>query len=235
MINTRAAGQAMLAPEQLEALRKIDSPTIANAIEAFDVRDRTDGYASLELRCLFPDLPPIIGYAMTCTVDSTSPGKRPPTALHDLFAAVQAGPKPSVIVMQNIGPDRLRSCHAGDVLSTIFQTLAAVALITDGGVRDLAGVRQRAPNFQLFAPGVVVAHGTSAVIEIGMTVTICGLTIKPGDLLHGDANGVVSIPHAVADRIAAQAEKVWANERDLVDYIKSPGLTLRELKVRMTH
>ena len=235
MINTRAAGQAMLAPEQLEALRKIDSPTIANAIEAFDVRDRTDGYASLELRCLFPDLPPIIGYAMTCTVDSTSPGKRPPTALHDLFAAVQAGPKPSVIVMQNIGPDRLRSCHAGDVLSTIFQTLGAVALITDGGVRDLAGVRQRAPNFQLFAPGVVVAHGTSAVIEIGMTVTICGLTIKPGDLLHGDANGVVSIPHAVADRIAAQAEKVWANERDLVDYIKSPGLTLRELKVRMTH
>src|SRR5260221_4468855 len=101
MYNTRAAGQAMFAPEQLEALRKIDSPTIANAIEAFDVRDRTDGYASLELRCLFPDLPPIIGYALTCTVDSTSPGKRPPTALHNLFAAVQAGPKPPAIVIQD--------------------------------------------------------------------------------------------------------------------------------------
>src|SRR5260370_38188486 len=129
MYNTRAAGQAVLAPEQLEALRKIDSPTIANAIEAFDVRDRTDGYASLELRCLFPDLPPIIGYALTCTVDSTSPGKRPPTALHDLFAAVQGGPKPSVIVMQNIGPERLRSSPRGEELSAVFQTPGAWALL----------------------------------------------------------------------------------------------------------
>src|SRR5258708_38743590 len=119
MYNTRAAGQAMFAPEQLEALRKIDSPTIANAIEAFDVRDRTEGYASLELRCLFPDLPPIVGYAVTCTVDSTSPGKRPPTALHDLFAMVQAAPKPALVIMKHIGPDRLPGRHAGDVVAPV--------------------------------------------------------------------------------------------------------------------
>jgi regulator of RNase E activity RraA len=232
---TRALPENKLTSEQIEALRKIDSPTIANAIEAFDVRDRTEGYASLELRCLFPELPPTVGYAITCTVDSTSPGKRPPTALHDLFAAVKEAPKPSIIVMKDIGPDRLRGCHAGDVLSTIFQTLGAVALVTDGGVRDLAGVRQRAANFQLFAPGVVVAHGTSAVIEIGLTVSIFGLTIHPGDLLHGDANGLVSIPASVADRVAAQAEKVWQNERELIDFVKSQALTLTELKARMTH
>ncbi len=227
--------QSPLSLAQMDALRKIDSPTIANAIEAFDVRDRTEGYASLELRCLFPDLPPIVGYAVTCTVDSTSPGKRPPTALHDLFAMVQAAPKPALVIMKDIGPDRLRGCHAGDVLTTIFLTLGAVGLITDGGVRDLVGVRQRAPNFQLFAPGVVVAHGTTSVIEIGLTVSICGLTVRTGDLLHGDANGLVSIPHAVADRVAAQAEKVWERERNLIDYIKSSAFTLDELKQRMSH
>lgn len=226
---------SQLSTAQIDALRKIDSPTIANAIEAFNVRDRTEGYASLELRCQFPDLPPTVGYAVTCTVDSTSPGKRPPTALHDLFAVVQSAPKPAVIVMKDIGPDRLRGCHAGDVLATIFQTLGAVGLITDGGVRDLVGVRQRAPNFQLFAPGVVVAHGTTAVIEIGLTVNICGLTIKPGDLLHGDANGLVSIPHSVADKVAEQAEKVWERERTLIEYVKSPALNLDELKKRMTY
>jgi regulator of RNase E activity RraA len=73
------------------------------------------------------------------------------------------------------------------------------------------------------------------VIEIGMTVTICGMNIKPGDLLHGDANGLVSIPHAVAGRVAAQAEKVWANERNLIDFVKSPALNLAELRARMTH
>jgi 4-hydroxy-4-methyl-2-oxoglutarate aldolase len=235
MSNTDSTKQALLAAAQLEALRKIDSPTIANAIEAFDVRDRTDGYTSLELRCMFPELQPVIGYAVTCTVDSTSPGKRPPTAILDLYAAIEAAPKPAIVVMQDIGPDRLRSCHAGDVMSTIFQTLGAVAVVTDGGVRDLAGIKQRAPNFQLFAPGVVVSHGTASIIEIGMTVSISGLTIRPGDLLHGDANGLVSIPHAVADRVAAQAEKVWDRERQLVDFVKSSEFTLSALKERMTH
>src|SRR5260370_39478755 len=98
---TRVSQVSTLTSEQIEALRKIDSPTIANAIEAFDVRDRTEGYASLELRCLFPDLPPMVGYAVTCTVDSTSPGKRPPTALHDLFAMVQAAPKPALVIMKD--------------------------------------------------------------------------------------------------------------------------------------
>ena len=64
----------MLSPKQIEALGRIDSPTVSNAIEAFGVRDPTDGYASLELRCLFPDLGPMVGYAVTCTADSTTPG-----------------------------------------------------------------------------------------------------------------------------------------------------------------
>lgn len=224
-----------LSPDQLEALRRIDSATVANAIEAFDVRDRTEGYASLELRCLFPDLPPMVGYAVTCTVDSTRPGKGRPTALHELFSAVQAAPKPAVVVMKDMGPDRLRSCHTGDVLSTVFQTLGAVALITDGGVRDLAGIRQRAPGFQLFAPGIVAAHGTSAVIELGMTVSICGLTIHPGDLLHGDANGLVSVPLSIADKVAAQSEAVWQRERDLIEFVKSRAFTLDVLRDKMSH
>ncbi len=220
----------MLSPEQLEELRRIDSPTIANAIEAFAVRDPTDGYASLELRCMFPDLPPMIGYAITCTADSTSPGAGRPSAIMELYEAIQAASKPVIVVLKDIGPDRLRSCHAGDVMSTVFSQLGAVGLISDGGVRDLAGVRDRAPGFQMFAPGVVVSHGVPTIVEIGMTVSICGLRINPGDLLHGDANGLVSIPHAIAGQVAAQAEKVWARERATVEFVRSTGFTLEGLK-----
>ena len=217
---------------QLEALRRIDSPTIANAIETFDVRDPTDGFASLELRCMFPDLAPVVGWAITCTADSASPGKHRPSQDAAFYAAIRNAPKPTIVVMKDAGPNRLRSCHAGDVMSTLFQRLGAVAVITDGGVRDLAGVRQRAPGFQMFAHGVVVAHGVPTILEVGVTVSICSLTIRPGDLLHGDANGLVSIPLAIADRVAAQAEKVWQTEREEIEFIKSPEFALESLAAR---
>lgn len=223
---------ANLSPVQIEALRRIDSPTIANAIEAFEVRDPTEGYASLELRCMFPDLPPVVGYAVTCTADSTSPGKNRPSQDEAFYTAIRNAPKPVIVVMKDAGPNRPRSCHAGDVMSTIFQTLGAVAVVTDGGVRDLAGVRQRAPGFQMFAPGVVVAHGVPTIVEVGVAVSICGLTIRPGDLLHGDANGLVSIPLASADRVASQAEKVWQTEREEIEFVKSPKFTLEALAAK---
>ncbi len=64
-----------LNPEQIDALRRIDSPTIANAIETFEVRPRMAGYVGYDIRCIFPDLPPMVGYAVTCTVDSTTEGR----------------------------------------------------------------------------------------------------------------------------------------------------------------
>jgi len=221
----------LLTPAQLAALAKIDSPTVANAIEAFEVRDATEGYASLELRCLFPDYPPFVGYAITCTADSTTPGDRKtkPNVIRQLYEAIDAAPKPVVVVMQDVGPQRLRSCHAGDVMGSIFHRLGACAVITEGGLRDLAGVRQRAPGLHMFSPGVVVSHGVPIIVEVGPVVNVCGLTVRPGDLLHGDANGVVSIPHAVADKVAAEAEKVWQREADVVSTVHASDFSLAAL------
>jgi len=225
----------MISPDELKALAAIDSPTVANAIEAFGVRDATRGYASLELRCLFPDLPPVVGYAVTCTADSTSPAPRRPSRDLELYEAVQAAPKPAIVVLKDAGPNRLLSCHAGDVMSTIFQRVGAIALVTDGGVRDLTGIRQRAPGFQVFAAGTVVSHGIPTILEVGVTVSVCGLTIQPGDLLHGDANGLLLVPAEIAERVAAQAERVWERESRLVDLVRSDAFSLEELGRRLTH
>lgn len=218
--------------EIIKGLTRFDAPTIANAIEFFDVRDATEGYASLELHCMFPELRPVVGYAVTCTADSTSPGKNRPSVDKLFYEAIRDAPKPVIVVMKDASPDRLRSCHAGDMMATLFQKLGAVALITDGGVRDLEGVQKRAPGFQMFAGGLVTAHGMPTIVEVGMTVSICGLTIRPGDLLHGDYNGVVKIPPSIAERLAEQAEAVWRDEACFVDYVKNPGFTLDEMAAR---
>src|ERR671928_924728 len=96
---------ALLSPEQIDALRRIDSPTIANAIETFEIRPRVSGYVGMDIKCYFPHLPPMVGYAITCTVDSTTEG-RGGIGFNTLYALLEQAPKPAVVVMQDVGNDR---------------------------------------------------------------------------------------------------------------------------------
>ena len=218
-----------LTDDQLEALRKIDSPTVSNAIEHFGVRPRVEGYAGWELRCAFPELGTMIGYAVTCTADSTTASRRDERGLMRLWEAVEAAPKPAVIVIKDIGPERSRSCHMGEVMATTAKALGAVGCMSDGGLRDVVEVRALG-GFQYFCPGFVVSHGNAVICEVNVPVTLDGLAVNAGDLLHGDVNGVLTIPDTIADRIAAQAQQVRLAERDVLDFVKRPGLTVERLR-----
>ena len=219
----------------VELLRGIDSPTVSNAIEKFKVRNQTEGYASAELICRFPQLPPMVGYAVTCVVDTTSPEPAGPNRLTDLYDAVAAAPKPAVVVMQNSGPSRIRSCMVGDMVCTSLSKLGVAGLVTDGGVRDLTGIRNRATGFQVFSAGVVVSHGLPIYLSVNDPVSICGLPIRPGDLLHGDESGLVSVPLGIVDSIVEQAKAVLKKESDFIEFLNSGPFTLEELKYRITH
>lgn len=218
-----------LTPEQLAALQEIDSPTISNAIERFKIRPRLEGFAGWDLRCLFPELGSTVGYAVTCTADSTTEGRADERGLLRLWAAIEAAPKPAVIVIKDIGPERGRSCHMGEVMATTAKALGAVACISDGGLRDVAEVRALG-GFQYFCPGLVVSHGNPIICEINVPVTLDGMVVAPEDLLHGDANGVLVIPDAVADRVADEAVRVRVEEKEVLDFVRSPGLTVEKLR-----
>lgn len=218
-----------LTPEQLEALRRIDSPTVSNAIEAFRVRPRLEGFAGWELRCAFPELGSTVGYAVTCTADSTTEARADERGLLRLWAAIEAAPKPAVLVIKDIGPERHRSCHMGEVMATTAKALGAVGCISDGGLRDVEEVRALGA-FQYFCPGFVVSHGNPVICEVDVPVTLAGLGVEPGALLHGDVNGVLVIPAAIADRIAAEAERVRLAEREVLDFVRAPDLTVEKLR-----
>ena len=219
----------------LDGLQNFDSPTISNAIEALMIRDRTQGYASMDLRCQFPELKPMVGYAVTCTADSTTPGAPRTNHLNELLDAIAAIGQASVVIIQNCGPDRARSCFVGDMAAIFFQVLGGVGAVTDGGVRDLSGIRSRAPGFQVFSPGTVVSHGNAAIVEVGVPVTIAGLVIDPGDLLHGDQSGLLNVPHAHVEAILEKAELVRKTEQEWADYTRSASFSLEEMKRRFIH
>lgn len=222
-----------LTPEQLERLRQIDSPTISNAIEAFNLRPRTQGYVGYDIRCQFPELPPIVGYAVTCTADSTTEERpRSREGYFKLWEMLEAAPKPAVVVFKDVGTDRLHSCHVGEVMATIAKRLGAVGFISDGGLRDFDEVR--ALGIQYFCPGPVVSHGNLVILDVGVEVEISGLKIKPGDLLHGDVNGVVMIPEGIdMDKLLAQVETVRAYEAGTMAFVRSEEFTVAKLRERM--
>ena len=226
-----------LTPEQFAELQKIDSPTVSNAIERFKVRPRLEGFAGWDLRCAFPELGTTMGYAVTCTADTTTETRADERGLMRLWAAIEAAPKPAVLVIKDIGPERSRSCHMGEVMATTAKALGAVGCVSDGGLRDVVEVRALG-GFQYFCPGFVVSHGNPIICEVNIPVTLEGMAIKPGDLLHGDANGVLVVPDAVADRVAAEAERVRADEREVLEFVRAPGLTvekLRQFQARFKH
>lgn len=223
--------------EDIKKLKSFDSATISNAIEFFKIRDDTVGYSSMELRCLTPEYPSMVGFAVTVTVDTTTPGPISGRLdkLSELFDVLDKSPKPSVICMKYVGPDRSRSCIAGDIFATAVQKVEAVGLVTDCGIRDLKGIKKRAREFNIFCPGLVASHGLGNFIELGATVSICGLTIKQGDLLHGDENGVVSIPFDFINikDLIDRAKKVMEEEKKMFDFLDSNSITLQSIKERI--
>jgi len=114
------------------------------------------------------------------------------------------------------------------VQSNIHKALGAVGVATDGTVRDLDEVR--ALGFQFFAKEISVSHAYVHLVEVGIPVKVGGLTVRTGDLLHGDKHGVTSIPFEIADRIPDMVKTIAEYERKTIDLCQSPGFTLEKLK-----
>ena len=218
-----------LTTEQIEALKKITSPSVANAIEVFKVRQRQEGNISSEIRALFPELGPLVGYAATCVIRAEQgpiDGHRAST--YGWWDYVMSIPAPRVIVVHDIDEPRGQGAQWGEVQANIHRALGCVGVVTDGSVRDLDEVR--ALKFQFAAAHVSVSHANVHMVDFGIPVKVGGVWIKPGDLVHFDQHGVVTIPPEIAPRIPAAIAKLEAEEKKIISVCQAPGFTPDKLK-----
>ena len=206
-----------LSPQEIEALKKITTPTISNAIETFDVRSRSEGFMDSSIRCMFPELGAMVGYACTATIRAREPGPAP--APWDTWEAILKTPEPRVVVIQDLDAPDVVGSYWGEVNGSIHKALGCVGVVTDGGVRDLPEVRTT--GFHFFASCVLVSHAYVHVVEFGGPVKVGGVTVNPGDLLHGDEHGVITIPNEIARHIPKAAAEVEGRERPIIDFCRS--------------
>ena len=217
-----------LEPAVLERLRTINTPTIANAIEVFDVRPRNEGFMRPEIRCIFPNLGVMVGYAVTLKIQSISPGAKgaaiyPSEHWKDILKI----PAPRVVVVEDLDdPPGLGSLW-GEVNANMHRAMGCVGCVTNGSVRDLDEVEPL--GFHFFAGHIAVSHAYVHIVEVGKPVRVGGLTVRPGDLLHGDRHGVTSIPLDLAARIPEGAKTVDTMERQIINYSQSPEFTVEGL------
>lgn len=221
---------AAIEEQDLAFLRGVDSPTIANAIEPFKVRDRTEGFLGGEVRCLYPEMPPMVGVALTVTMTNTPGPVASRERWFNMYEALAEMPAPSVLVVQDVSGAPSRCALAGEVMATLAMRLGAVGMVTDGGVRDLAEVKQL--GFHYFARYAVVAHGNFDIVDIGLPVMLDGQEVVTGDILHGDANGVVIVPREVLAGLSEAVQEVRTRERATMDFIKSPEYTIAAARKR---
>jgi regulator of RNase E activity RraA len=213
----------------IDALRQLSSPTVANAIETFRVRPRNQGFMSSEIRCLFPELGPLVGYAVTALIRAEPeplPGHRASTfAWWDYVLSL---PAPRVVVVHDLDDPRGQGAQWGEVQANIHKALGCVGVVTDGAVRDLDEVR--ALGFQFAAAHVSVSHAYVHLVDFGLPVKVGGLWVRPGDLLHADQHGVVTIPPEVAGRVVEAAARLEADERAIIELCRSPEFSVDRLK-----
>lgn len=221
------------AQADLEKLRDFDSCTLSNAIERLNVRLRNEGFLSGVARCRFPGLPPMLGYAATARIRTSTPpmSHRCYYDRMDWWQYVASLPEPRVLVLQDADHRPGFGAFVGEIHAAIATALKCVGCITNGAVRDLAAVE--AMGFQMFARRTSVSHAYAHITEFGDPVEIDGLKISSGDLLHGDRHGVLNIPLSVAAELPAEAAKLLAEEHELVEFCRSHNFSLEGLARRI--
>ena len=211
--------------QALATLKQFDSPTIANVIELFRIRPNSAGWMTSSVRAMYPQLPPIAGYATTATFRSAFPAVEKDAYKRTIehVERMQGIPEPRISVIQDLD-DPPSGAVLGEVMSRLYRRFGCAGLVTNGTLRDLLQVEKL--NFPVFASGLVVSHGYPHFVEIHVPVHIAGLTVAPGDLLHADSNGVVSIPSEIAEHVAAACADFCDAERIIMDHLERSDVTL---------
>jgi|SRR5271165_1000817 len=220
----------LLTEKELDALRQFDTCMVANAIESFNVRLRNTGFADASVRCMFEDAPPMVGYAATARLRSGEPPIHG-GSFHDradFWNAILTVPAPRILVLEDMDHPPGRGAFIGDIHAAILKGLGCVGYVTNGAVRELPSVRKM--GIQLFAGNVAVSHAYAHIFEIGTVISVGGMEVRPGDLLHGDRHGVLTVPAEIAANVPVVADRLQRAEQRIIDFCRSKDFSVPKLR-----
>ena len=203
----------------LSILTRYNTPTVANAIELFELRPRSEGFLRPGFRCLQPEMPPVAGFASTCTISSQTMESFGRKEIFDYWEHVESIPGPRIAVVEDLDPYPSLGSFWGEVNANLHKALGCVGTVTNGGIRDVD--EMRAAGFQALYRHLCVSHSYIHVTDFGKPVVIDGVVIRPGDLLQVDQHGALLVPVETLPDLEEAILEIERRERPVIDYARS--------------
>ncbi len=210
----------MTAQEMMEELKKFDTPSITNVVATYPNSPLCLGlynpwsehwYTDQTIRCMYPELGRLVGYAVTCVYGLPDPNYNRLT-FADVIDALDAMPKPTILVLEQKFPPELagRVGLAGGNMVSAMKAVGCVGLISNGPSRDLDEVRPM--QFQYMLTGITAGHGAQAVQAVNVPVSVGGMDVAPGEIIHMDENGAVKFPADKLEAVLTNVRKLQKEE-----------------------
>ena len=214
--------------EMLEKLKGFDTPSITNVVATYPSNPLCLGlyepwkqkwYTDQSVHCIYPELGARVGYAVTVVYSLPDPNYKGLT-MKDLVEALAKSRKPSIIVIkQDFPPEILPKVGlCGGNMTTMFKACGAVGVITNGPSRDVDEIRPM--EFQYIMSGVTPGHGDMAIHAVNVPVSVAGMDVAPGEIIHMDENGACKFP---ADRLADVYKNVTELAKNEAESMKRVG------------
>jgi regulator of RNase E activity RraA len=215
--------------EMIEELKNFDTPSITNVVATYPDHPLCLGlynpwsenwYTDQSLRCMYPELGRTVGYAVTCTWGVPDPNYSGVTFM-DVLDAMDASPKPTIFVFQQKFPPELEGKVglAGGNMTTAMQAIGCVGAISNGPSRDIDEIRPM--KFQYLLSGVTAGHGAMAVHAVNVPVSVAGMDVAPGDIIHRDENGAVKFPADKLEAVLENARALQIEETERLDRLRN--------------
>lgn len=207
-----------------DLLRSVDTPTVCNAIEVAQGKRGFNGFTRGTMLCSDPAGKPMVGYAVTAKIAALRPPTEPPEVIRArrmaYYKAMAEAPTPSVAVVEDEDYPDCIGAYWGEVNTTIHKGFGITGALTNGVMRDLGDM---APDFPVVAGSIGPSHGFVHVTALDVPVSIFGLTVKPGDLVHADRHGAVIVPPEVIGQLEASIAKMQETEKLVLGPAREPG------------
>jgi regulator of RNase E activity RraA len=211
-------------------LGALDSYIVADAIDSMRVRMQNDGSSGPGVTCRTEDLPPMVGTALTLKVRASDPPMKPAFYLEhpDWWELLEESPDPRVLVIEDVDASPGHGSLVGPVHACIIKALGFVGVVTNGAIRG--GPRFAEIGMGVFSGNLSPSHGFCHVVEMGKPVTVAGVRIETGDIVHGDRDGFVRLPKDLAAKIPQVAARLNERERSICEFCNGAGFAREGLR-----
>ena len=208
--------------ELLEKIKKHDTPSVTNVVATYPTNPVCLGlynpwtqnwYTDQSVRCMYPELGPTAGYAVTCTFGMPDANYSRLTFM-DVIDALEESKKPTILIIKQIFPPELagKVGLSGGNMTTAMKAIGCVGVISDGPSRDIDEIRPM--KFQYMLTGVTAGHGDFAVHSINTPVSVAGMDVSPGEIIHMDENGACKFPADKLEQVAKNLELLRIEEHN---------------------